>query len=355
MSNTDLSTLTEAKNIYTHNLCKILQPQIYKGFISILNLCKGTNETLKNFQRKLEGIPKWNSMIIDDEYNRIIQETKCDYLDNLLNAVFIANSKILSVINNDKRTIDITVPNPKKFLHACYIACAYNFFMEPFLFDDSREDYRKKQKNMKEIFDIINKCIVETVENLLPIEDLLRNCLNNQEEEVEVEVEENDNKNFDDLKEDFAISEFDSENKSPNLDILEGKNLYDAHKNYSEYKEEPGELIDNDEEKETSGHLLVSEEQMKKLDQEKIEEPQSESDNEEEDLSIKIKQPEQNYYKNPENPENSENSENSEKNYKKDSENQSDEEQSETGESKETIESKPENNKPKKVYFFDDI
>lgn len=293
----DLSTLTEAKNIYTHNLCKILQPQIYKGIMTILNLCKGTHEPLKNFQKKLEGIPKWNSMIIDDEYNRIIEETKCDYLDNLLDAVFIAHTKILSVINsNSKSSIDITVPNPKKFLHACYIACAYHFFMDPFLFDDTNEDYRKRQKNMKEIFEIIHKCIIETVENLLPINDLLRSCLKKEEK-----TEQNSYINvFQDMSNDMDninpnISK-DEEEKYPDLDILEGKNLYDAYKNHAqkevhseeeinENKKDVKEESDSESDK-PNNHLLVSDEQIEQLGQEKIEEKEeSESDSESESES----------------------------------------------------------------------
>jgi Family of unknown function (DUF5764) len=303
--NTDLSTLTEAKKIYTNQLCKLLQPQIYKGLLAIWSLCKDSDECLKNFQRKLEHIPRWNSMIIDDEYRRIVDDTKCEYIDKLLDATFIANAKILSVLNRSSNNLDISVPGPKKFLHSCYISCAYKFFSDPFLFDDREKgnmDYRKKQKNMKEVMHIINSCISETIENLLPIEDLLKSCLEEKKEEIPYKTsldddildtvgssefdnsgeipdndqsseEEKDDKPFtfssidvttekepDDSEMDNMMSDKivpKQDNFSPDLDIVEGKNLYDANKNH---------LLVEDSNGKNNG-LLISEKEMKRLDE----------------------------------------------------------------------------------------
>lgn len=218
----DLNSLTEAKKIYTNQLCKLLQPQIYKGMITIWALCRNTDEPLKNFQRKMENIPRWNSMIISDEYQRIVADTKCEYIDKLLDAVFIANAKVLSVLNKRKTSLDISVPTPKKFLHSCYIACAYRFYSEPFLFDDresSGVDYRKRQKKMREILNIIQESISDTIENLLPIEDLLQKCLYNKDCDLE-----DDHDHDDDI-----FDEIEEKPHTPKLDVLDGDNLYQAH------------------------------------------------------------------------------------------------------------------------------
>lgn len=205
MSN-QLNSLTEAKKIYTNQLCKLLQNQIYKGFVSIWEKCSNDIEPFKSFQNKLDHVEKWNSLIINDEYERILKETKCNYFDKLLDAVFIVNAKILSVLNNKNSMININVPTPKNFLHYCYITCAYSFYFDPFLFNDKEQDYRKKQQNIKSIMDNIHKCIEEAIENLLPIEQLLLSSIDDSKEELEqkmynqfvnMKIEEDNNDNND--------------------------------------------------------------------------------------------------------------------------------------------------------------
>lgn len=255
----DLYSLSEAKKIYTNQLCKLLQPQIYKGLSSLWNLCKDNEEPLKNFQKKLEHVPRWNSMIISDEYNRIIEETECTYIDKLLDAVFIANTKILSALNKNKKVINITVPSPKKFLHSCYISCAYKLYSDPFLFDDREHgtlSYKKKQKCLKEIMDIIYSSISETIENLLPIEDLLNTCLTKDDEEDKEENKEQED--IEDLRiESLKIDPVKKE-KEPDLDVFEGDDLLDAEKTHM--------LVNDDSEEEqnydnTINPVLESEEE----------------------------------------------------------------------------------------------
>jgi hypothetical protein len=286
----DLSALSECKKIYTNQLCKLLQPQIYKGISAVWGLCKNTDEALKNFQKKLEYIPQWNAMIINDEYKRVVDDTKCLYIDQLLDAVFIANAKILSVLNRRKQHLNITVPNPKNFLHACYRTCAYKFYSDPYLFDDRQStDYRKRQKSLKEIMSIIHTSISETIENMLPMEDLLKTCLeketehegsdssdggdnisrtNNEEANLDLVDNSDIHVKFDnsdiphtpnDDKETFIKDlEETTEEEHPMLDILEGKNILDANKNIN------------------TDNLMITEEQMKKLDKEPSEKTETE-------------------------------------------------------------------------------
>lgn len=327
--NTDLSTLTEAKKIYTSQLCKLLQPQIYKGLLAIWSLCKDSDEPLKNFQRKLEIIPRWNSMIIDDEYRRIVEDTKCDYIDKLLDATFIANAKILSVLNRSSNNLDISVPGPKKFLHSCYISCAYNFFSNPYVFDDRERghDYRKQQKNMKEIVNTISLSISDTIENLLPIEDLLKSCLSQKEQEYTQPLEYMPNKIIDsdsgsdsssgsETRKDIYSSidvttndesgnveelgveppfnslhsmTLEDEPVHPKLDIIEGVNVFDANKKHILVNTEPIEPTES-EESTNNENIMLSNKQMDELDKDvDINISDSESDTSEDNLHIPIK------------------------------------------------------------------
>lgn len=222
MSSSSLSNLSEAKKMYSDNLCNLLRPQIYEGLDTIWGLCKNSEQPLKNFQKKLEHVHSWNSLIIDDEYNRIVEKTKCNYLGELLDIIFISNAKILSTVGNNTDAVNIFVPNIKKFIHSVYICCAYTFYIDPFLFDDTKISTSKKQKNLKSILDIITKCIKETLENLIPMEDILKSC----------------------LKKDMPPQVI-QESESPKLDILEGNDVYHAN--------EKIEDVNN-------SHILVNEE-----------------------------------------------------------------------------------------------
>lgn len=320
----DIPSIIEAKKYYTNQLCKFLQPQIYKGLASIWALCKNSDEPLKNFQIKLEHISKWNSMIIDDEYQRIVEETGCNYIEKLIDTIFIANARILSTLNNNNKHLNITVPPPKKFLHFCYINCAYHFYSDPFLFDDRDKSatYRKRQKNIRDIMDVINTSISDTIENLLPLEELLERCLNKEEDsdedsrdedmsipipaqkkiEPEPEPEQVSSEEGEDAKEegedskrknlfrtrigenndDVFVPSYDrklddlksdeEDDRKPDLNVVEGENIHKASKNIHL-------LVNDDEDEEEENH------ENQEVDDEENDE---EEDEEEEDLKIRL-------------------------------------------------------------------
>ena len=102
-----IPVLVEAKKEYTNQLQQILAPRLYEGLKSIYDdlLIALSNEMIENnvqsssaiktFQRSLKEIPLWNQDMIKNEYNRIEKLSKCDYFENLLEAVFVTNTKIL--------------------------------------------------------------------------------------------------------------------------------------------------------------------------------------------------------------------------------------------------------------------
>ena len=50
------------------------------------------------FRELLEKVPIWNGEIIESECSRIINNSKCDWIDDLITAVFISHTKILTSI-----------------------------------------------------------------------------------------------------------------------------------------------------------------------------------------------------------------------------------------------------------------
>ena len=102
-----INILVEAKKEYTNQLQKILTPRLHEGFKSIyediINLISReleenkpqTSSIVKTFQKTLKDIPQWNQEMIKKEYSRIEKLSNCDYFDNLIEAIFITNTKIL--------------------------------------------------------------------------------------------------------------------------------------------------------------------------------------------------------------------------------------------------------------------
>ena len=101
--------LVDAKTEYTNQLTSILRPFLYDGIKSIYEDCKNFCKTNENnnvlfiFQETLSKIPKWNQEIIDKEVTRIITDSGCDWLEDLITAVFVSHTKILTSIQSSKK------------------------------------------------------------------------------------------------------------------------------------------------------------------------------------------------------------------------------------------------------------
>ena len=84
-------------------VCCTLYPHIFDGVKSIYDESKLLYRSKKTpilliFRELLEKVPIWNSEIIDSECNRIINNSNCDWIDDLITAVFISHTKILTSI-----------------------------------------------------------------------------------------------------------------------------------------------------------------------------------------------------------------------------------------------------------------
>ena len=132
MNKYNVNVLAEAKEEYQRQLVNILSPEIYIGIKSIYDVaytyCKETNDknVLKKFQKLLSNIPKWNTDKIYGEYDSITTNSNCDFIEDLITAVFVSHTKILSSIKIKKNSkpIPLNVPVGTHFIHKCYIESA---------------------------------------------------------------------------------------------------------------------------------------------------------------------------------------------------------------------------------------
>lgn len=172
--------LVETKKEYTKSLCIILQPQILRGIRSIYDDANsiGTSNILRTFQKLLESIPKWDRTMLANECERISRDSNCSYLGELITAVFVCYTKVLTAVQvgAKKARVDLDVPSTQVFIHKCYIECARRFWKEPYLFSTNISSHNY-QRNMRLSEKIINESIEETIRSLLPIQHIMRQYL----------------------------------------------------------------------------------------------------------------------------------------------------------------------------------
>ena len=198
MDDYNVSNLSEAKNEYSARLVNILTPLVLEGVKSLFGdakkLCIENNESSKylmTFQNFLSRIPKWNQNIISTETQRIVNESQCPYLEDLVTCVHIAQLKILTSIRvgQKQKKIDIDVPKLENFIHKVYVAVARKLYSNVYLFEDNVLPLNY-QKNMRECELIIKESILNVVRDSVPVESILRSYIEETvEEEVEVKEE----------------------------------------------------------------------------------------------------------------------------------------------------------------------
>ena len=197
MDDYTLSTIIESKNEWCARLTNTLAPCIIEGLRSVFseayNVCKDNDEESKylmTFQNFLNNIPKWSSEIIETEKQRIIVSSACNYLEDLLSCVHIAQLKSLtsSRVGLKQKKINIDIPDLCKFIHRTYINVARKAYVNIYLFEKNIKPLQI-QKNNRELELIVKECILNTIRESIPIEHILQMYLD-ETQETDVEVEE---------------------------------------------------------------------------------------------------------------------------------------------------------------------
>lgn len=199
MDDFTLSNLYESKNEWSARLVTILTPLVMQGFHSIYDesckLCKDNNERekyLMTFQNLLTRVPKWNDAIIEKEFNRIVEQSNCTYLSDLLSCVHIIQLKILTCVRagKEQKKIDIDIPPFNTFLHHVYINSARKIYTNIYLYEQNVSPLQRQKYN-REIEIIIQEAVINTIRQNMPIEQLLRAYVDEHvEEDVEEEIAE---------------------------------------------------------------------------------------------------------------------------------------------------------------------
>lgn len=188
-----ISNLHESRNEWCGRLVSIFTPLIQEGFQSIFDeawkMCIENDEASKylmTFQNLLSRVPKWNSVIVEEERQRIIERSGCNYLEDLITCVHIIQLKVLTCIRvgNKQKKIDISIPKLDHFIHKVYVHVARKLYMNVYLYEKNLSALQK-QKNMRELELLIQECILVTIRESVPTEEIIKAYMDESEEQEE--------------------------------------------------------------------------------------------------------------------------------------------------------------------------
>merc|ERR1711934_111666 len=194
-----ISNLHEAKNEWCSRLVSVFTPLGREGIRSMFNeawkICTDTDEVgkyLMTFQNLLSRVPKWNAIIIEEERKRIIERSGCNYLEDLITCVHIIQLKVLTCIRvgNKQKQIDISIPKLDNFIHKVYIHVARKIYTNVYLFEKNITPLQV-QKHNRELEIIIQECILTSIRESIPTEEIIRAYMDESVEHEEEVVIEN--------------------------------------------------------------------------------------------------------------------------------------------------------------------
>lgn len=197
MDDFNLSTIVKSKNEWCARLTNTLTPCVIEGLRSIFteayDVCLENSEETKylmTFQNFLNNIPKWSAEIVENEKQRIITSSACNYLEDLITCVHITQLKSLTStrVGLKQKKINIDIPDLHKFIHKVYINVARKVYVNIYLFEKNIKPLQV-QKNNRELELLIKECILNTIRESIPIEHILQMYLD-ETLETDVEVEE---------------------------------------------------------------------------------------------------------------------------------------------------------------------
>jgi hypothetical protein len=191
-----LSVFSEARQEYTKQLSQNLKQPYIRFFLDLLEQSKNEMKDtpkrfLWQFQTHLKEIRDWNMDKVQREISQIKSASGCDFLEELLTAIFIAHTKVLTSIrlSAKKKKINIVVPKLDHFLFRALIEGGDLLWSSAYLFRDDVAPI-EKQQNMRQIEGLIQEGFQQAIRGMLPVKSILRDLVPDEEDEAEADAAE---------------------------------------------------------------------------------------------------------------------------------------------------------------------
>ena len=173
---------SDARSEYTKQLCNILIPSYFQFFLNILEKArtevtnnKEPKKLLWQFQTFLNDIPDWNMEKVNTEIATLQTSCGCDYMEDLLTAVFIAHTKVLTAIrvSAKQKKVQITVPKVEHFMFKVLCETSKVLWGNSFLFREGITSM-EKQQNYRLIEGLLAEGIHQAIRSMVPVKNILK-------------------------------------------------------------------------------------------------------------------------------------------------------------------------------------
>ncbi len=181
----NVATYSEARSEYTKQLATFIVPALLGWFQQVWSRnANNRQQCMALFQTECEEISRWNQDRVTDEVRVLIERTKCDYMEELMKAVFIAHMKVLTAVRLSDKMIKLRLEIPKldHFIHRIFKEAARSFWKAPYLFMDIT-NVIERQKNILQLEAMTTEAITTAVRGMLPVKQILHDYLDGGEQE----------------------------------------------------------------------------------------------------------------------------------------------------------------------------
>tara|TARA_B110000858_G_C17690143_1_gene420853 strand:+ start:162 stop:1010 length:849 start_codon:yes stop_codon:yes gene_type:complete len=186
-----LSIMVEAKKEYMGQLYLIMCPAMIEVFQDMydesVKLSKG-RKVLIMFQKLLKEVPNWSNAMSKNHSDNIT--SRCAWFSDLLAAVFVACTKILSAVRlrADNKKISLKLPTEEVFIQTCYNNVAKDLYKDPYIFTEEQSEYVRDEK-LTTRFSI---AIENTVKELIPVQQILQTYMSQDTRDISLDNEIHD-------------------------------------------------------------------------------------------------------------------------------------------------------------------
>ncbi|QIG59513.1 hypothetical protein [Dishui Lake phycodnavirus 2] len=183
----NLNVLVEAKKEYMGQLCLIMIPAMIETFENLykeaVTMSKG-KKVLIQYQKLLKDVPNWSDTMSKQHADNIAN--RCAWFSDLLAAVFVACTKILSSVRlrSDGQKISLKLPTNEVFIQTCYNTCAKDLYKDPYVYHEEQSEYARDEVLTKRF----TTCIETAVKELIPVQQILQTYMSNSDPEKNIDL-----------------------------------------------------------------------------------------------------------------------------------------------------------------------
>jgi primosomal protein N'' len=187
----NLNILVEAKKEYLGQLCQIMCPVMIEVFSDMYDeatkLSKG-RKVLIMYQKLLKEVPNWSNAMSKQHTDNIA--SRCAWFNDLLAAVFVACTKILSAVRlkTDNKKISLKLPTNEVFIQTCYNNVAKDLYKDPYVMHEEQNEYMRDEQLTTRFC----SCIEKTVKELIPVQQILQTYMSQETRDIDLDGEVHD-------------------------------------------------------------------------------------------------------------------------------------------------------------------